>query len=227
MATLATAGTRKVLSRRFPSTAQPPAEIVYAPLTSCWAYFSFAEERTLGFMMAQPRASGRQVLAWLKRADEATRTRVMELVRQEPKHTVGEALPAALQELAHEWAFQTELVLTGAGGPPRNTDLRGPPVPPPEPTGTARSRGGRGRARSSGGGKGGGKGKGGDRPSLRLATHYEGREICKKWNDGRGCQKPCPQGHVHVCNAMLPNGKPCGTTGHTRIAGHPKDGAQR
>ena len=129
MATRATAGTLKVLSKQWPLTAQLTAEITYAPLTSCWAYFSFAEERTLGFMMAQPRATGRQVLSWLKRADEATRTRVMELVRQEPKHTVGEALPAAMQELAHEWTFSAEHVASPTGGPPR-VDPREPPGQP-------------------------------------------------------------------------------------------------
>ena len=78
-------------------------EIVYAPLADCLNYIAHVEERTLTVLGRNPQAQHGFVLSWLRAADEATRTRVMELVRSDPKSTIGEALRAAVPECAHEW----------------------------------------------------------------------------------------------------------------------------
>ena len=44
-------------------------------------------------------------------------------------------------------------------------------------------------------------------------------DICKKWNDNRGCRKSedkCPDGRRHVCDATRPDGRPCESRAHTR-----------
>eukprot|EP00973_Karenia_brevis_P067784 9430718-Karenia_brevis.AAC.1 len=49
-------------------------------------------------------------------------------------------------------------------------------------------------------------------------TSSSGKEICKMWNDNRGCHNSsCP--HLHICDAMLPNGRACESKDHNR-AGH-------
>ena len=57
------------------------------------------------------------------------------------------------------------------------------------------------------------------RVGVRTAGHFEGQEVCKPYNDDRGCTSEasdCPLGRAHVCDVMTPNGKPCGSTEHTR-----------
>ena len=52
-----------------------------------------------------------------------------------------------------------------------------------------------------------------------VADTYQGKEICKKRNDNRGCtanEKDCPMKKRHVCDIVLPGGKVCGATSHTR-----------
>ena len=57
--------------------------------------------------------------------------------------------------------------------------------------------------------KGAGKGK------FNLVRQYNGKPICKPYNDGRGCARTCPQGHAHVCDVEV-NGKACGFSNHCR-----------
>jgi hypothetical protein len=40
-----------------------------------------------------------------------------------------------------------------------------------------------------------------------------GEQICATYNMGK-CKEPCPRGFMHVCNAMLRNGRACGARGH-------------
>ena len=54
-------------------------------------------------MREHPKAPGAIVTAYLRNMDEHTRMRMMELVRGDPKHTVGEAPQRATTEPNHEW----------------------------------------------------------------------------------------------------------------------------
>ena len=60
--------------------------------------------------------------------------------------------------------------------------------------------------------------------SQTFAQHFQGKPICKAFNDGRGCKsrgkgKGCPNGGQHVCDVNLPSGKPSGSKNHCR-SGH-------
>jgi hypothetical protein len=80
---------------------------------------------------------------------------------------------------------------------------------------------------NNGGNKGAGKGnRKGDTKGPRqqrdqreqIATVNElrnGKKICKKWNDNRGCKGQC--GFEHVCDVKKDNGQACGLRNHTRL----------
>ena len=74
-----------------------------------------------------------------------------------------------------------------------------------------------------GGGKGGKKRKIKLQPSPPTASHDAGGlQICKAWNDNRGCKrKGCPMGRAHVCDMIKKNGKPCLSKQHNRL-NHPR-----
>ena len=134
------------------------------------------------FALRHPKTAPRLATDWLRRADEATRTKVMELVRTSPKHTVGEAFTQALHDCSTDWAIPSGEVESH----------------PPE------------------------------RHSTQAEHAHRGASVaptddhpCKKWNDGRGCSKPCPDGRPHTCDFRMPGGLWCGVTGHTR-ADHQK-----
>lgn len=50
------------------------------------------------------------------------------------------------------------------------------------------------------------------------ANHLpSGVELCKRWNDARGCTKtPCPKGKAHACDVLLVTGLVCASTSHSR-----------
>ena len=131
---LAVTGTGADASNRDRQLDRNPRDVIYAPLESCLHYASHCQERLLVYLLKHPRASATTVLGWLRQADECTRTRVMELVRAEPKRTIGEAFPLALAECAHEWTI------------PRDSDNRhSPPQRPQYPTKEAHTPPNRGR----------------------------------------------------------------------------------
>ena len=58
----------------------------------------------------------------------------------------------------------------------------------------------------------------------KFAQHYQGKQICRAFNDGSNCKgkgkgKGCPRNHLHVCDIYLPDGKVCGSKNHNR-SGH-------
>jgi hypothetical protein len=85
--------------------------------------------------------------------------------------------------------------------------------------------------------QGGGKGNFSNFGSLLALTDYkkprktgdknlpDGRQICKRWNDKRGCEQKAgraPCHHVHACDVVIDDhGSLCMSTEHNRL-GHPK-----
>ena len=55
----------------------------------------------------------------------------------------------------------------------------------------------------------------------RICTLNEaagGGKFCKQDNDNRGCAKPCKNGHLHACDAIiLSSGEACGRVDHNRM----------
>ena len=53
----------------------------------------------------------------------------------------------------------------------------------------------------------------------RTGSHHGGKEVCKPFNDQRGCsakEENCPYKRRHVCDVLMPNGSVCGSTKHSR-----------
>ena len=50
---------------------------------------------------------------------------------------------------------------------------------------------------------------------VKTGMTYQGKQICKRRNDARGCNDPnCP--NEHRCDVLV-NDKVCGSTQHTRL----------
>ena len=47
-----------------------------------------------------------------------------------------------------------------------------------------------------------------------MDKRHDGKEICRDFNLGR-CKNSCPHGRLHICNALLKNGRACALKGHT------------
>eukprot|EP00973_Karenia_brevis_P090827 12404487-Karenia_brevis.AAC.1 len=43
----------------------------------------------------------------------------------------------------------------------------------------------------------------------KTVTAIGGTDVCKKYNDQRGCKGRCPNGKLHVCDIILSNNKAC------------------
>ena len=222
---LAVAGTHQVESKIQKDPGGQAVNVFFCPYDVAQAYASFAEEKVLAYMKKHPNAPGTVVLAYLRNADEQTRTRMMELVRSDPKCTVGEALPRATTDSAHEWTtpqrFETRQSGNDGGGKgggrggarlrsrsrnrsrSRRRSTRQTTRPAPTSQGP--------RQRDE---------RDGDQ-SIKTVQHLLGDPICKAHNDRRGCREPCPQGRIHCCDVQIGDNRRlvCGRKDHSRF-GH-------
>ena len=201
-------------------------KVLYAPLDTNLDYADECLRRTY-LMPLSPAAS----LAWLEATDLATRGAMVSLMRH--GWPQGEALEQAIKEHAVEWklgqsqyaGIPQQLVsdtvnpwtarshvptwaemaawMPGKGKgkgkglkkksafPKASTWLPQPPKTAWKETKQKKN-------------KGDGKGK--------HALHWQGKEICKRFNAGN-CAKTeaeCPGARAHVCDVLMPGGKPCG-----------------
>lgn len=152
--------------------------------------------------------------------DLAIRTRQMELFRNE-HYVSGEALSLATKELHYLWAIAEEvrtmrsLMQRSTAVKPHPTGKKtpgGPSGPTPADPNSNRSKK---RALASGK-KDSPPGKDKKPKSGRIIKTakemYDGKLICKKFNDARGCA------NQHVCDALLSTGKACASKDHVRTA---------
>ena len=90
--------------------------------------------------------------------------------------------------------------------------------PPSQPRATPRPQ--QSGTTSSGNGLGKG-GKGGAQVKTCSETK-SGLQICKRFNDVRGCDAQCPHGKVHCCDVAIGNsGSPCEARSHNRVTHDP------
>ena len=138
-------------------------------------------------------------LNWMKRNDVATRTKMMEHMRQ--GDSAGVALKKAIEFCKNDWH----------------------PIRRERDEQTARSRS-RSRARKP---KGSGKGKGGGSPRRSEGGHGRAvttgpgdKRLCSRYNVGK-CknESQCPSQAWHLCNWQTPNGKAC-MAKHVRVHSH-------
>ena len=60
------------------------------------------------------------------------------------------------------------------------------------------------------------------RDKWATCTHLDRKNICKAWNDGRGCKTPCVRRFVHACDIRLAEGRACGSKDHRRVDHDPR-----
>ena len=157
------------------------------------------------------------VIDFITNREEALRMEAMELCRSDAKVPWGKALTSVLKDFNHVWQEERQiLVAIGMSQPNRGRQADPPP---------SNANAGKGK------GKGKGKDKGGksniSEDDFTSAKHRkkwatgrqneQGKDLCKFYNDTRGCKTPCPQKKVHACDVYLATGKICGHGGHRRI----------
>jgi hypothetical protein len=199
--TLAVAGHRTVESQTSREANGTPEKVCFFPYEMSEHYWSFALEKVMALRSRFPNLSEQAVLQWLKEADCATRTFVMEKVRSSPKYTIGEAFKIALIETNHEWKIplvqSAGFDMTKQRAPTENASA----TPAKSPKGQEKGN------------------KGNNQKPGPMTKH--GKEVCPRWNTAAGCPSPCAESKAHCCNVTRKDGKNCGQTSHNAL-NHPK-----
>ena len=179
--------------------------------------------------------------------EEQVRGYVVEYVRQSRDPLPwGMALSRAFKENKDVWVDHRSLLRTKSGGSAPSASLQDKtqlPVAAPvqasslqshrAPQGNISSplRPNKNKSSSKGSGKGSPRQQSKGPTSTtapQTATHTNsGIAVCKRYNDSRGCKKPCPDGKSHVCDLILAkNNQMCGRGDHNRRGHDPsKHGA--
>ena len=185
------------------SKLSPGKKVVWAPWPQTLAYHDMVSQKAFKISGQGHVATLAQLLA----ADRAHRTYVLDLVRNQG-YPLGEALHVARMECAHEWAFFAE-VASDSGPSAKAPRVSGPGNAASAAAANTKAKGFRTREERLAHGL---SAKG------TVEKSSKGRKFCKHWNDSRGCNKVCPDDHVHACDVEVSPGKACGATDHNRIA---------
>ena len=145
-------------------------------------------------------------LRWLRLRDERTRAKMGHYINQGMPG--GEALALAWGEHQHLWDMEDRVAIVET-----REEVEAAPARRPRS---------RSANRSSGHGKGS-KRKGGDvnNPLHGVSvsqTDNKKRKICGGYNAKRGCRHPCPQGQLHVCAVVKPDGRVCEDKRHSAFS---------
>ena len=196
----------------FPSVLHPGTQVKMCPLG---VNMEYADEALRYAMLWD--GPPHVVLQMLRERDIATRSHMVQLMRRD--YPQGEALREAMKELKQDWKAAS------VSHKIKEEDDLAPEIPasvgrrrsrtPPRRNEGRNQNGNQGGNNGNGGGKGGNKGGGGS--VVKTASTFQGKTICKRYNDNRGCKgKTCPSGDKHVCDVIKDNGQPCGATKHNR-----------
>ena len=204
-------GSHEVASKR-----DPNRRVLFSPLDVNVTYCADALR-----IAASWRVSAATALHALMRKDIATRSTMVQYMRR--GWPQGEALTQALLENQVKWetAPQGAMVDDDSEDDGGDDGFGGQPPPPrKKPRKPMKAmkvkNGGKG-----GGATGGGKGTGTQqRKTIATGSKHRGKDICKQWNDNRGCSQKCPHNALHVCDALNARGEVCGSNSHSR-AKHP------
>ena len=198
------------------------------------AYFTALEDRVLALTTAYQEHS---VVNWVTKVEELFRARAIELTRgPEGRVPWGKALLLVSQELSERWNQHKDILVLKKGHVwqhPKATTLKR-------------------KGEATKGGKSKGKGGAGKRKNsqVKLEEHekdrtmylrdrpgehthgrrrwvsvgkWQGKELCRAWNDGSGCDYWCPAGREHRCDAKLRKTRTaCAAKDHCRMSHDPK-----
>jgi len=151
------------------------------------------------------------IIDYATKVEEAFRLKVIEHVRGAECLPWGHALTKVLKEEAYEWEHKKVALIPLARarltpGPMANGDS----APRSDASGPREPKKARAAQRADSDYK---------RSWKTSKWSADNQEICRKWNDPRGCKHKCPAGFLHICDVVLSSGKVCGAKSHSRI-GH-------
>jgi len=178
-------------------------EVIYAYWPDCQDYvWKFRSE--CGDLLGK--FSEGSIVQYATRVEEAFRLRAIELVRGAESLPWGKALTRVVKEQAFEWEHKKDLLLPYRVSRPLAIADRQPPsqAGPSDPKKTKLT-----------------PRTGSEHKRNWQTSRYtkDNKEICRKFNDIRGCKQKCPMGYLHVCDCWLESGKACANTAHNRL-GH-------
>ena len=141
------------------------------------------------------------VFRYLSETEEVIRAKAVELARDRSQMPWGKALLSAIEKESRKWSDAREKLKAVPQGNKQNGGS-----------------GNKGRGAVSPG-----PGSVSEPPAAGqtfLATALntdDGKKICKRYNDKRGCGQRCPKGDMHVCDVLLAKtGRVCGKKDHNR-----------
>ena len=151
------------------------------------------------------------IIEYATKVEEAFRLKVIEHVRGAEFVPWGHALTKVLKEEAYEWEHKKSVLIPlGRArltpGPMASSD----PAPRGEASGQREAKKPRTAQREASDYK---------RSWKTSKWNTDNQELCRRWNDVRGCKQKCPAGYVHACDVVLASGKTCGAKSHNRM-GH-------
>ena len=179
------------------------------------------------------------ITRYILSVEEQLRGFAVQFTRQTQSIPWGFALEKAVKENKDLWNEFKNILQPKSGRQTSDLDYEDLPVRTPTqvPSREPQSPGGKSSGGKSSGGKGG---KVSEKGNKKMATAQQssapgtanmaatsthttaGVQICKSWNDSRGCSKPCSQGRVHCCDiVLLKSGAVCGRSDHNRRAHNP------
>ena len=189
-------------------------KFLYCHWQSATKYVRNLRKRTEHLTVSFTEAS---VIEFLVCSEEYIRGYAMEATRSRSiRMPWGESLVTAYEKHQYIWQDNKNLLVPRSGG--NHRDERDKYISLERSPGSSQAQQGKGK-----GGKGKGKKGGADifKGDLNLCTvrkNARGHEICKMFNDGRGCSKSCPQGFLHGCDLRVASTKHACGLPHPRKA---------
>ena len=209
-------------------------EVYFCHWGEVTAYFTSLEDRVLGLTTAYQEHS---VVNWVTKVEELFRARAIELTSgPEDKVPWCKALLLASQELSERWNQHKDILVLNQGSVlqhPKALALKDKDVT---------TKGSKSKSKGSTG-----KGKNNqvkqevyetdrsiflrDRPGEHTDERrkwvamgkWQGKELCRAWNDGNGCDYWYPAGREHRCDTKLRKTRAaCGAKDHCRMSHDPK-----
>jgi hypothetical protein len=154
------------------------------------------------------------IVNWVIEVEHKFRAAAIQLARTgdlEARMPWGLSLLEAIKNGSHEWQEADHLLIAYRS---------------PQTKGDGKYT--KGKEDNRTGNKGGRNDKGGNRqtddrsrepyaPARTTGEVHGQKQICRAFNDKRGCRKPCPNGRDHVCDVILQkDNKVCGSRNHGR-----------
>ena len=179
-------------------------EVIFAYWPDCQDYvWKFRAE--CGNLLGK--FSETSIVNYATKIEEAFRLKAIELIRGSEVIPWGQALTRVMKEQVYEWEHKKDILVPyRVPRPQQLPDARGqqrdqePKKPKPNP-------------------REGNPKEGSEHKRNWKTSKYtkDNQEICRRFNDVRGCKQTCPLKFLHVCDCWLEAGRVCANKGHNRM----------